>query len=317
MKYWWLKKYENLKVSMIPILLDDIRYFLVMPKNYILVYEKIKDIDVCLLKEDELLINLYVLVSSKNLKDNRVLLIINKLLEIPDNNLPISDYSLKEILNEIKELKYNPPIQEKLDFNNIAACCSCGQVFYIDNIRSVNKKGYCLCPYCGRHNLYFDNDYVPMNNSFLKLAILYYNVSSLGCRFSDIKKILKKNVMVKLSDVITTNTVIQNRKKKRIKNTVLVDCSCLDRKKMGSLEESIILKNYHDSLMILEKQMEYDTTIMLENIPKDRSYFISFLVILAIMDVLSKSVYLKNISVLCDTKELYDNLSYVLKIISH
>ena len=242
MKYWWLEKYENLCVKMIPDLFYDIQYFLVMPKNYLKRYEKIKDIIIDELKEEDLLINLYVLVSSKKIKDNRILLIIKKLLEIPDNSLPITDYSLKDLLKEIKNLKDNIPIQEKLDFNNIAACYNCMQVFYVDNIKSVNKKGYCLCPYCGKYYLYFDNDYIPMNTSFLKLASLHYGVSLLGCRYSNIKKMLKKNVVVKFENIITTNTVIQNRKKKRIKNTILVDLSCLDKKKVGSFEESIILK---------------------------------------------------------------------------
>ena len=101
MKYWWLKKYENLRINMIPTLLYDVNYFLVMPKNYLKQYEKIKNVIVEDLKEEELLINLYVLVSNKKIKDNRILLIIKKLLEIPDNSLPITDYSLKEILKEI------------------------------------------------------------------------------------------------------------------------------------------------------------------------------------------------------------------------
>ena len=191
------------------------------------------------------------------------------------------------------------------------------QVFYIDNIKSVNKKGHCLCPYCGKNYLYFDNDYIPMNTSFLKLASLYYGVSLLGCRYSNIKKMLKKNVEVKLENIITTNTVIQNRKKKRIKNTILVDLSCLDKKKVGSLEEKIIIKNYYDALIKIEEMMEYDTTIMLENISKERSSYLSFLIILSIMEVLSKTVYLKNIKVLCDSKELYDELAYNIKIISN
>ena len=80
MKYWWLKKYENLRINMIPTLLYDVNYFLVMPKNYLKQYEKIKNVIVEDLKEEELLINLYVLVSNKKIKDNRILLIIKKLL---------------------------------------------------------------------------------------------------------------------------------------------------------------------------------------------------------------------------------------------
>ena len=317
MKYWWLENYKNLQIKMIPELLHDMDYFLVMLKNYVKIYEKIKDVEVDRLKEEELLINLYVLVSSKKIKDNRVLLLIQKLLDIPNNFLPISDYSLKEILKEIEGLRENLPIQEKLDFNNIAACYHCGQVFYVDKIQSVNKNGYCLCPYCGKHSLYFDNDYIPMNPSFLKLASLYYGISPLGCRYVNLKKMLRKNVSVTLGNVITTNTVIQNRKRKRKQTTILVDCSCMEKKKIGSLEESIILKNYYDSLMKVEDKMEYETTIMIENIAMDRVSFLTFLIILSIMEVLSKTVYLKNIKILCDSKELYEMLTYMIKVISH
>lgn len=317
MKYWWLKRYKNLQVRMIPELSNDLDYFLVMPKNYLKIYEEIKELDVEELREEELLINLYVLVSSKNIKDNRILLIINKLLELPDNSLPISDYSLKDILNEIEELGKNYPLQEKLDFNNVAACYSCGQIFYIDNIKAVNKKGYCLCSYCGNDKLYFDNDYIPMNASFLKLASLYYGVSSLGCSYSNIKSMLKKNVVVTLSNVITTNTVVQTSKRRREQTRFIIDCSCLNKKKVGSLEESIILKNYYDSLMKVDKLMEYETTIILEKIPQEKQAFLCFLVVLSIMEVLSKTIYLKRIKIVCENKELYELLTYNTKIITH
>ena len=295
MKYWWLRKYNNLHIKMIPELSNDLDYFLVMPKNYLKIYEKIKTLDVEELKEEELLINLYVVVNSKNIKDNRILLIINKLLSFPDNSLPISDYTLKDILKEIEELEKNHPIQEKLDFNNIAACYCCGQVFYIDNIRAVNNKGYCLCPYCEKDNLYFDNDYIPMNTSFLKLASLYYGISSLGCSYDNIKSMLKKNVVVTLGNIITTNTVIQSSKRRRVQTRFIIDCSCLSKKKVGSLEESIILKNYYDGLMKIDKLMEDETTIILEKIPKEKHDFVCFLVVLSIMEVLSKTIYLKKI----------------------
>lgn len=316
MKYWWLKKYENLQIKMIPELLHDIEYFLVMPKNYLIIYERIKDLNVDELREEELLVNLYMLVSSKKIKDNSLLLIIKKLLSIPDNSLPISDYSLKDILNEIVNLKKNVPIQEKLNFNNIAACYNCRQVFYVDNIRAVSKKGFCLCPYCGKNYIYFDNDYIPMNTSFLRLASLYYGISSLGCSYADIKKILKRNITISLGNVVTTSTVIQNSKSKRKQITFLADCSCLDKKHIGSLEEGIILKNYYDALIKVDKMMEYDTTIALESIESDRIYHLSFLVILSIMEVLSKTFYLKNVKILCSNKEIYDALVYTLKVIT-
>ena len=80
MKYWWLNKYKHLVVKMIPNLIIDLNYFLIMPKNYLKLYEKIKLLPVSELKEQELLINLYVLINSKNLKDNRVLLTRNRII---------------------------------------------------------------------------------------------------------------------------------------------------------------------------------------------------------------------------------------------
>lgn len=315
MKYWWLNKYKHLVVKMIPNLIIDLNYFLIMPKNYLKLYEKIKLLPVSELKEQELLINLYVLINSKNLKDNRVLLIIDELLKVPDTNLPISDYSLKDIIEEIKNLKNNLPIQEKLDFNNIAACYTCRQIFYIDKITSVNKRGYCLCPFCRKPTIYFDNDYIPMNTSFIKLASLYYNISPLGCNYLNIKKLLKKNVEITISNIITTSTVIENSKRRRKQTSYYVDCSCLEKKKISSLEEEIILKNYYDCFHKLEEEIEYETTIIVPEIREDRMSNLCYLLVLSIMDILSKSVYLKKIKIICPSLSSYQLLSTIKKTI--
>lgn len=316
MKYWWIKKYQNLEVKMLPDLLSDIRYFLVMPKNYIKIYNEIKELSVDNLREEELLIELYVLVSSKNIKNNRLILIIKRLLSFPDVNLPLSDYSIKEMLGEISSLKTNPPIQEKMNYNNVVACYSCGQIFYVDNIRAVNKKDYCLCPYCGKHNLYFDNDYIPMNYSFLKLARLYYGTSSLGCKFFDIQKILKKNVSVTLGNVIVTSTIIQDNKKKAKQEKIVVDLDFSKILKFNSIVESDIIKKYYDAIMKIDEMMEYETTIVLNKIPLFQYKEISFLILLALMEALSKTIYLKTVHILCNQLEVYQEFKNNIKIIS-
>ena len=316
MKYWWIKKYQNLEVKMLPDLLSDIRYFLVMPKNYLKIHNEIKDLDVDSLREEELLIELYVLVSSKNIKNNRLILIIKRLLSFPDVNLPLSDYSLKEMLEEISNLKINPPIQEKMNYNNVVACYNCEQIFYVDNIRAVNKRDYCLCPYCGKHNLYFDNDYVPMNYSFLKLASLYYGTSSLGCKFSNIQNILRKNIKVTMGNVVVTSTLIQNNKKKIAQKKVVIDFDFSRILKFNSMIESDIIKKYYDAIMKIDGMMEYETTIVLEKIPLYQFKEISFLILLSIMEALSKTIYLKNIQILCGQLEVYQEFRNNIKIIS-
>ena len=43
MKYWWLEKYHNFKIIQMKELLEDINYFLIMPKNYQKQYLILKD----------------------------------------------------------------------------------------------------------------------------------------------------------------------------------------------------------------------------------------------------------------------------------
>lgn len=317
MKYWWLEKYYNLEIKMLPDLLLDIRYFLRMPKNYLEIYKKTKDIDVLELKEFELLVNLYVLVSSKNIKNNRLILIIERLIKVPDTSLPISDYSLKEVLNEIKALKENVPIKEKMDYNNVAACYNCMQIFYVDFINAVNKKGLCLCPFCGKHSLYFDNDYIPMNTSFIKLASLYYGTSTLGCKFGDIQKILKKNITLTMGNVITTSSVIKSNRRKTKAKLFYMSNLYSNIKKVNSVLESKIMKDYYDSIMAVDNSMEYETTLVIEKIPLEVLSQVCFLIVLAIMESLSKTVYLKNIKIICSDLDAYQSLKTCLKVIEN
>ena len=119
MKYWWLEKYKNFKIVEINDLIKDANYFLIMPKNYEKIYQEIKNEDISNLEEEELLILLKKITTTKNLKNNQLRLIIEKLLLIPDNSFPNSDYTLLEELTEIKNLKQNSPLKEKINSNNI------------------------------------------------------------------------------------------------------------------------------------------------------------------------------------------------------
>lgn len=297
MKYWWLEKYKDFKIIEISELTNDINYFLTMPKNYEKKYELLKDKDINLLEEEELLILLKKIVTTKNIKDNSLIIIINKLLEIKDNSFPKSDYSLKEMLDEIKDLKNNYPYQEKLETNNIAICYNCLNVYYVDKIKSVNKKNLCLCPFCLKSNLYFDNDYIPMNYTFIKLANIYYKTSSLGCRFKEIKKILKKNVKI----IEETN------------NKNIIDLTEILSTKIKPIDEKIISKTIYDLLIKKESNLDREVTIYIKKIEKD--LFIKLLILLvSIIDVLSNSIYLKEIKIISN-KEVSINLKQLIKIL--
>ena len=106
--------------------------------------------------------------------DHTIPNILDAMLKIPDTSLPVTNYSFKEVLEEISNLHSVLPTKDKVSHNNIAACYSCHNVFYVDLIRHISKKHLCLCPYCFATTLYFDNDYIPMNSSFIRLAMLYY-----------------------------------------------------------------------------------------------------------------------------------------------
>lgn len=296
MKYWWLEKYKNFKIIEITELDNDINYFLIMPKNYEKKYENLKDKDINTLEEEDLLILLKKIVSTKNIKDNSLNLVIKKLLEIPDNSFPKSDYSLEEMLEEIKKLKENYPYQEKLEINNIAICYNCLNVFYVDKIKNVNKKNLCLCPFCSKNNLYFDNDYIPMNYSFIKLANIYYKTSNLGCHFKEIKKILKKNVKVI-----------------EAKNKDMIDLTDIFSNKLKPIDEKIISKKIYDLLIEKESNLEYKVNLYIENIDKDITSKILILLI-TIMDVLSNCVYLKEIKI-ATNKSISTNINHLLKIL--
>lgn len=279
MKYWWLEKYRNFKIIQTKELQEDVNYFLVMPKNYEKQYQILKEKNINTLKEEELLILLKKIISTKNIKDNSLNTIINKLLEIPDNSFPASDYTLLEMLKEIKNLKNNPPFQEKIENNNIAICYHCLNIFYVDQINSVNKNHLCLCPYCLKTQLYFDNDYIPMNYTFMKLANFYYNISSLGCTFQEIQKIIKKNIQTKIG--------------KKEKNSIQLS-NIIPKNKLRPIDEKIIYRKLYQILLEKEKNMIYQISIYLPGTEIEKLDL--KILILSTIEILSNSLYLKEIT---------------------
>lgn len=298
MKYWWLEKYKEFKIIQITGLTKDVNYFLTMPKNYEKTYEKLKVKPIDDLEEEELLIVLKRIVTTKNVKDNTLDLIIKKLLTIPDNSFPKSDYTLLEMLEEISKLKTNYPYQEKLETNNISICYNCLNVFYVDKIKSVNKKNLCLCPFCLKSKLYFDNDYIPMNYTFIKLANIYYRTSSLGCTFKEVKKILKKNIKIIESD---------NKKDD-------IDLTEIFSTKLKPVDEKIISKKIYDLLIVKEENFYHEATIYIKEIEKDLEFKLLILLV-AIIEVLSNAVYLKEIKIVTPNKKLITSLKQNLKTI--
>ncbi len=58
----------------------------------------------------------------------------------------------------------------------------------------MSKDHLCLCPYCLSATIYFDNDYIPMNSSFIRLAMLYYQTD---IPFADLVSALLSKVVVR------------------------------------------------------------------------------------------------------------------------
>lgn len=300
MKYWWLEKYKDFKILQIVDLKTDINYFLTMPKNYEKKYLEIKDKDIESLEEEDLLILLKKIVNSKNLKDNKLILIIKKLLTIPDNSFPASDYNLNEMLEEIEKLYRNFPTKDKLDHNNIAICYHCKNIFYIDKIKNVNKMNICLCPFCNSNKMYFDNDYIPMNYTFIKLAYLYYHISSLGCSFIELQKILKKNVKVELIEEIDKENII--------------DLTEIFTEKLTPINEKILSKQIYDKLNHKNNLLERNIVIYIDDIKMNSTNKLILLVV-NIIEVLSETLYLRNITVKTKSKKVNDYLKSLLKTI--
>lgn len=309
MKYWWLKKYKGLKIKLIPDLTHDVNTYFVMPKHYKDRYFTIKDSEVTSLQEEDLRILLYVILNHEKIKNNKVILIIDRLLEIPDNSLPTTNYSLEEIIEEIKNLKNSIPSEEKLTSNNIAACYHCMQVFYIDKIKYVNKKGYCLCPFCKNPTIYFDNDFIPMDDNFLRLSKLIYGTTLLGCSFQNLQKLLKKCVKIKEEipsiDTNQTTAIITKSKKADIqleKDHIKFQLEkIVYKKEITSREEFELNYKFEECFQILEKNIISRVIIDTEIIYNNYTLYMSLLIF--ILENLGKNPYLKEIILVCKDKK--------------
>ena len=307
MKYWWLEKYQNLEMKMLPSLFLDVQYFLVVPKNYVEVYQKLKDVDIELLTEAELCILLYWISVTKTVKNNLLGKIIEKLLLIPDTSLPISDYSLLEVIDEIRSLKNRRAMIDQMDCNNIAACDSCLNIFYVDQIKATNSKGQCLCPFCLKNRLYYDNEYIPMNYSFLFHSRLFYSTSSLGCNYQKLKKLLKKNVKI-----------IEYDSTMNLKDSVLdlefgEYLEQFQIKKITSLDEPRIIKGFYDYFLRIEEYGSYKATLILSWENDCNLFQISYLLILSCAFVLENFFYLKEIRLVIENRKLRTQLKKILK----
>lgn len=302
MKYWWLEKYRNFKIIQINELQDDVNYFLTMPKNYEKQYQQLKGKDINTLEEEELLILLKKIVNTKNIKDNSLGIIIEKLLQIPDNSFPPSDYTLEEMLREIKNLKNNPPLKDKLETNNIAICYHCLNIFYVDKIKNVNKNNLCLCPYCLKTKLYFDNDYIPMNYTFIKLANIYYGISNLGCTFKEIQKIVKKSVTTtvgkKESDSIEFSKIFSN-------------------KKVNLIDEKVIHRKLYLELTMKEQVIIDKATIYISHLTSKVTTSILEIILVTILEVLSNNMYLKEIKIIFENEIEEKTFLSLLKVIKN
>jgi len=307
MKYWWLEKYQNLEVKKLPELFSDIQYFLIVPKNYIQIYKKIENLEISNLSEEEMCIILYRISITKNVKNCKLHQIIHQLLLIPDTSLPISDYTLAEMIEEIKGLKEKKAILEKIQFNNIAACYHCLNIFYVDRIQSINKKGECLCPFCRKNKLYYDNELIPMNYSFLFHSKMYYGISDLGCNFSKIQKILKKGI------IITNSNKMNSLKGKEFYRYL----KKYEKKVIPSKEESKIIKAIYDILLLYEKKGDYQGVLEINWEGNKNLFEISYLLILSCAFALGNFFYLKQIFLVVRNenlkKEIEKNLKQMIK----
>lgn len=284
---------------MLPELIIDLKMFLVMPKNYLEVSNTAAEKPVEQLSERELLMLLYSIALEKKLKDGKIIKIIDLLLKYPDNSLPASDYTVCEMINEVSQLTKKVPVQEKLNTNNIAACYHCLQVFYIEEIRYLNKKNICLCPYCFSHQLYFDNDFVPMDFLFLKLAKLYYGVSPLGCRFRHLQKLLKKTICWHSENLFFPSVSIEEREQ--------VDVMQYDRNqrkiwiqklesasKVTSHWEMQLWHHYYYGFLQAGRLGFSSIVILLPKETKNLQFYLG--IVLLILEFLGENPYLKEVS---------------------
>jgi len=322
MKYWWLKKYKGLKIKSIPELQKDVNSYFVMPKNYKDRYTAIKLSEIETLEEEDLKIYLYTLLNHEKIKNNKIIKVIDRLLDIPDNFLPATNYTLEEMLEEVKELKNNPPLEEKLSANNVAACPNCLEVFYVDKIKYVNKKGYCLCPYCKNSNLFFDNDLYPMDDNFLRLTRFVIGTTSLGCKFKHIQKLVKKSIKVVSGfEYPTLDCAIFLKKDvsevNLLKDHIEFSMEEISYKKgLTTKEEQVVNYKFQELFQIVEKNL-ISTVVIDTSIIKDNSYVLALSLLLEIMGQLGKNQYLKKVILVCNDNQDYKLYQYLVNTIVH
>ena len=322
MKYWWLKKYKGLKIKSIPELQRDVNSYFVMPKNYKDRYTAIKLSEIETLEEEDLKIYLYTLLNHEKIKNNRIIKIIDRLLEIPDNFLPATNYTLEEMLEEVKHLKSNPPLEEKLSTNNVAACPNCLEVFYVDKIKYVNKKGYCLCPFCKSSNLLFDNDLCPMDDNFLRLARFVLGTTTLGCKFKHIQKLVKKSIKL-VNDInlpVVDSALFIKGDKSDInlhKNYVEFTMEEISYKKgLTTKEEQVVNYKFQELFQLVEKNL-ISNVIIDTSIIKDSSYILNISLLLEILNQLGKNPYLKKVILLAKDDKDYKLYHQLINTIIH
>ena len=80
-------------------------------------------------------------------------------------------------------------------------------------------------------------------------------------------------------------------------------------------DESKIIKEIYDAFMTLEKQMEYSGTIYISSISSSLLEEFSLLLLLAIMEVLSRTIYLKEIVILTDDLLFYQMISHQKRLL--
>lgn len=285
MKYWYLEKYRELKITELELLKEDLRFFKCYIKYTKKEAEELLSNNILNLNEEELLILLHYILYQKKSALNKIVPIIEKLLLIPDNSMPITDYSLKEILNEIKNLRNNKPTKDKLAINNISACFNCLNVFYIDKIKYINKKNICLCPFCQSTNMYFDNDYIPMDFFFLKLSRLYYKQTSLGCNFKNIQKLLKKSL-----------NYGKNKESIILKSSILTKSKILNKcKKITSKEEAKLLFLYYQHLKKSDLTYNFNLTIEVPALSEEKRFVYALFLLVFTSSLLGENPYLKQI----------------------
>lgn len=196
MKYWWILDYipffENIDRATLRSkkgketlnqFLSDYSYHCTIPVHYLSYFKKIKNYPISQLSDCGLQMMLaYYIYQGKieeglleeALLNHRIFDLLMAMKKIPDTSLPATDYTISEMVEEIKHLPSLIPTVEKVKSSNIGACYHCRNIFYIDAIYQKNKKGECLCPYCDSTTLFFDSDYIPMDSNFLMLAYLIY-----------------------------------------------------------------------------------------------------------------------------------------------